>query len=289
MPNTNDRKIIERLTNDSALEMKRHELEELLDTELSKPAEEIDARLVEELLAVLQPEEVPSGVKQKVWKSINKLLNPKPRKTHRVLQRLAAIAAIVVLLFGLTIGAAQAFRWTFLLKLLQPVAETFGIYMNYSDDQASDAVIENRYTISEDENTTVLHDDLSEIPDTYDGYAIKPGWLPDGYTFVQASSFVEILMEKYTIDYQRGEDELNIFVSIYPDSGTVSSHFYERTEEKVSERMIDSKMVTFYNNTDDEIQSVSWVDGNLHYSIIGDVTLDEIEKIVESFLINQAE
>lgn len=145
MPNTNDRKIIERLTNDPALEMKRHELEDLLESEVNKPAEEIDAQLVSDLLDILQPEEVPSGVQMEVWKRINKQINPKPRKTHRLLQRLVAAAAIIVLLFGLSLGAAKAFRWTFLLKLLQPVAESFGIYMNYSDEQASDVVIENRY------------------------------------------------------------------------------------------------------------------------------------------------
>ncbi len=289
MPNTNDQKIIERLTNDPALEMKRHELENLLESEVNKPAEEIDAQLVGELLDVLQPEEVPSSLQMEVWKKIDKQINPKPRQTHRLLQRLIAAAAIIVLLFGLSLGAAKAFRWTFLLKLLQPVAETFGIYMNYSDDQASEAVIENRYTISEDENTTVLHHDLNELPDTFDGSAIKPGWIPDGYTSVRASSFTEINLQKYVIDYKRGEDELSIFVSVYPDSDTVASYYYERTEEEVTERMIDSKTVTFYRNTDDHIQSVSWVDGVLHYSIVGNVTVEEVERIVESFRRNQTE
>ena len=130
---------------------------------------------------------------------------------------------------------------------------------------------------------------MSELPDTYDGHAIKPGWIPDGYIFVQASSFEEVDLRKYTIDYQRGQDELIVSVSIYLDSGTVSSHLYERTEEKASEGMIHSNMVTFYRNAKDQIQSVSWVDGMLHYSIIGNVTPEEISKIVESFLSNQAE
>jgi len=289
MPNSNDRKIIERLTNDSALEMKRYELEELLDTELNKPAEEIDAQMVTDLLNALQPEEVPSGLQQKIWRRVKQQLHPKPQKTHRLLKRLTAIAAIVVLLFGLTIGAARAFRWTFLLKLLQPVAETFGIYMNYSDDQVSNAVQENLYSISEDENSIVLYHDLSELPNSYNGYAIKPSWIPEGFTFVQASSFSESNLQKYVFDYIRGEDELSIAVSFYSDSNSVVSYFYERTEEEVIERMVDSKKVTFYRNADDHVQSVSWVDENLHYSIVGNVTTEEVERIVVSFLGDEAE
>ena len=88
MPNTNDRKIIERLTNDSALEMKRHELEELLDTELNKPAEEIDAQMIADLLNALHPEKIPSGLQQKVWRKVKQQLDPKPQKSHRLLKHL---------------------------------------------------------------------------------------------------------------------------------------------------------------------------------------------------------
>lgn len=283
MPNSNDRKIIEQLTNDSALEMKRYELEELLDTELNKPAEEIDAQMVTDLLNALQPEEVPSGLQQKIWRRVKQQLHPKPQKTHRLLKRLTAIAAIVVLLFGLTIGAARAFRWTFLLKLLQPVAETFGIYMNYSDDQASEVEIENPYTISEDENSTVLHYDLDELPDTYLGHAIKPGWMPEGYVFVQASSFSEINLQKYAIDYVCEGQEISISISIHTDTEAVINYQYEQTRETPEDRVVGSRIVTFYNNAHDRQQLVSWIEGDAHYSVCGTIPIEEIVCIVEHF------
>jgi len=285
MPKSNDHTIIERLTKDSALEMKRDELENLLEQELNKPAEEIDAQLVGELLDVLQPEDIPTSLQRKTWKSIRRQISPSPDRS-RLLKRMVAAAAVVVALFGMTIGAAQAFRWTFLLKLLQPVAETFGIYMNYPDDNAAENVPEKRYTMSEDENTTVIHKDLSEIPDTYDGYDIKPDWVPEGYAFVQATSFEEVNLIKYSIGYQRGTDELTIIVSVYPDHDEVISYWYERTAEEVVEKRIESRLVTFYRNAEDAIQSVSWIDGNLHYAIVGNVTIEEIEEIVRSYLIN---
>lgn len=283
MPNNNDRKIIERLTNDSALEMKRHELEELLDTELNKPAEEIDAQMVTDLLNALHPEKAPSGLEQKIWRRVKQQLHPKPQKTHRLLKRLTAIAAIVVLLFGLTIGAARAFRWTFLLKLLQPVAETFGIYMNYSGEEISTDLTEDCYSVSEDVNATAIHHDLCELPDTHDGYAIKPRWIPDGYIFKQATSFSEINMTKYSIDYLRGTDEITIAIAIHTDPESVASYNYERTSDKTTDRRIGIKLVTFYRNTDDSLQLVSWIDNEAHYSISGDLSIPEIERMVSEY------
>ena len=62
MPNANDRKIIERFVNDSAWEMNDHELEELLDNELSKPADQMDMQLIRELLVVMESEARKNGV-----------------------------------------------------------------------------------------------------------------------------------------------------------------------------------------------------------------------------------
>lgn len=283
MPKSNDRQIIERLTNDSTLEMNRDELERLLEQELSKPAEEIDGRLVGELLDVLQPEEMPEGAQQKAWANIQRRVMPKPRRTSRVLKRMAAVAAVVIALFGMTIGAAQAFRWTFLLKLLQPMAETFGIYMNYPDHDSTENTAEKRYTMSEDENTTVIHKDLSEIPDTYGGYAIKPGWIPEGYAFEQATSFEEINLVKYSIEYLRETNELNIFVAILVDPESVTEYRYERVADENFEQMIGSRLVTFYRNTDDDLLLVSWIEDRAHYTICGNVAFEEMQQMVAEY------
>ena len=287
MPNPIDQKIIERLANDPSGEMKAYELEELLEKELAKEAEEIDPSLVSELLETLEPGDIPDGLKEKVWQQT--ITKKKPAyKCAPWICRFIAIAAVIVLVFGLTIGAAQAFRWTFLLKLLKPVAQTFGIYLNYADDQPT-AIPEISYGVSQEETSQVMYDDLSALPDEHQGYALKPGWIPEGYAFVQASSFVDSILTKYAICYQRGTDELNVFIMFYPDLDTTSSQFFERTDEIVTERIIGSKMVTFYRNANDQIQSVSWLDGNAHYCIAGHIAADDVDKMVESFSNTQAE
>lgn len=284
MPNANERKIIERIANDSALEMNTHELKELLDLELSKPAEEMDVQLVQELLEILQPGEVPQAKKQEVWQNVSRAILSERKKTHPLLRRFVAVAALIVLLFGLTIGAASAFRWTFLWKLLEPVAETFGIYRNYSEKDRSETTDAHLYTLEEAESVQELYTDLAMLPDTFMGYMIKPKWIPEGYEFLQATVYSDSTMCAYTIDYTRENDEMSTSVTFYLDEEAVLGHLYERTVDIPMEQLIGQVKVTFYRNTTDKVQLVSWIDGDAHYNTRGNLTVDEIERIVGSFV-----
>lgn len=285
MPNANERKIIERIVNDSALEMNTHELEELLDLELNKPAEEMDAQLVQELLEVLQPGEVPQAQKKEVWQNVSRVFLSEHRRknAHPLLRRFVAVAAIVVLLLGLTLGAASAFRWAFLWKWLEPVAETFGIYRNYSAKESVNMVAAHQYTIEDAESVQELYYDLSMIPDTFMGYAIKPGWIPEGYEFLQASIYSAADIRRYAISYRRGNEEMNISVSFYLDQEAVLSHQHEQTVETPYEHMMASVKITFYRNSQDVLQGVSWINGDAHYYTSGNLSISEIEKIVKSY------
>lgn len=289
MSNPTDQKIIEWLANDPTGEMNAYKLEELLKKELSKEAEEIDTPLVNELLEALEPVDMPEGLKEQVWQRIQERRTP-ARKATPWLRRIAAAAAIAIVALGLAFGAAQAFRWTFVLKPLQPVAHTFGIYLNYADDQQPAVTVpEVPYGVSQEESSQHSFEDLSAVPDEHQSYALKPGRLPEGYTFVQASCFSDLNLTKYAICYQRGTDELNVFIILYPDTASVSSQVFERMEDVVSERTIASRNVTFYRNALDQIQSVFWAEGNIHYSISGHITPGEAERLIESFSNQHAE
>lgn len=281
MPNANDRKIIEKLSKASAMELNNHELESILENELNKPAEEIDTKLIEDLMDILQPEELSAKQQKIIWKNIQKKLSSKNNR-HRLVRRLTAIAALLVLLFGFTLAPANAFHWQFLRRLLKPVAETFGIYLNYFDEAPVEAPTAHQYGVSEDEAVPVMYDNLDDIPDTYDGYAIKPGWIPEGFTFVQASSYSEVHLQKYAIQYCCEQKELNITIAIHTDQETIAKYEFERITDEPEERLIGSTMVTFYNNyrSEDVPQHVSWVVNNAHYSIQGMVSADEIEQMI---------
>jgi len=284
MPNANDRKILEKLLQASEEEMDAHELETILENELNKPAEEIDAALIDDLMEILQPVEMTARQQQQTWKNIQKKLSPKTNH-KRLIRRISAIAAVLVLLCGFAFKPATADPWQFLKRLLKPVAETFGIYLNYSESDPVETPSVTTYGISEDETMSMIHYDLNEIPDTYNGYAIKPDWLPDGATFVDGSSFSEICMQKYALRYRLNQHDLCLTVAIHTLTGAVANYEYERVAEVAEERLIGSRMVTFYQNTDSnqDTQYVSWIDGSAHYSIRGTLSIEDVEHIILTF------
>lgn len=284
MPNINDRKKLEKLLRAYETEMNTDALESILENELNKPAEEIDTGLIEDLMEILQPEEMSDKQQQQLWKRIQKKITP--RHDHRNFRRLAAIAAILVLVCSFAFTPAAASPWQFLKRLLKPVAETFGIYLNYSESSSTETPNVHQYRISEDETTPVIYYDLSEVPDSYDGYAIKPGWVPEGFKFIRVSSFSEVHMQKYAFHYLRGNQELNITIAIHADPYAVVKFEYERVSGVPTECVLNDTVVTFYNNYQDENESqhVSWVNDNAYYSIRGSVTNEELDQIIVSYL-----
>jgi len=179
MPNFQDRQIIRKHQEASSMELNNDAIEKMLDDELSKPAEEMDVQFVQDLFNELPLDGPTACQRQKTWKNIQKTISEKPARRRPLLARFAVVAALIVLLLMLTVGAAGAFRWTFLFKPLQPLDETFGIYMNYSDDPAPQATTSvHQYTVSENEAVSVMYDDLGRLPDTCEGYAISSAEMP---------------------------------------------------------------------------------------------------------------
>lgn len=282
MPNVTNKAIQQRL-NDTALELTQDELALILETELAKPEQEMDAQLVDEGLAALQPDELSPLEQQAVWNRLKpQMYERRKLNAVQILQRAGLIAAAVIVLFLGMMGAASAFRWTFLLKLLTPVAETFGILMNVSDE-VTPSPVPGLYTVEETGEEQVDFTDLSAIPDWADGYAVKPGWIPERYVFRTGSHFAGFGFEMFTLDYESEAGEfLAVTLMLFNDEESVSSYVYEKTVDEPVEKRIGSQLVTFCRNAKDEVQLVSWVDGNAHYSISGQVAEDEIIRMVES-------
>ena len=134
MSKFDEQKILDRLANDKYAEMNADDLEQLLNAELDKPADEMDTLLIQEILRTLRTEEPDPERMKADWSLVKKYL-PHRRTVRRWPRRLmrfgAAAAAITIVMFS-ALRDAEAFRWTLLRKILIPVAETFGIRI---DDQ----------------------------------------------------------------------------------------------------------------------------------------------------------
>ena len=284
MPNVTEEKgIHQHLKSDKNTEMMRYELELMLERELAKPAEAMDTQLIEELLGALE-ESPPEADKQAIWEAIQQKRRHPAGRARTVLRRIAACAAILVFFLAATIGSAYAFNWTFLLKLLAPFAETFGIY---SANDRNSIGSEQSVSISQDSETEFEQrqfDTLEDFPTEREGYRLLPAWLPEGFSFLQGSLYEDESIAVISNSYEKGDARLRIVVTFFEDDGAVSSYEYHRVPSEAAIEVIADITVTCYANSDGDGIAASWIDRNVHYSIVGDVAEDEIWRIVSGMI-----
>lgn len=274
---------IRRLTNDKDLELMPLELNKMLEEELAKPEAEIDVELVDELLALLE-ESTPSEVeKTRTWQKISAELS-KEQKRRPVWTRMRRVAIImigVVTLFAISLSTAKALRWTFLLKLLEPLAQTFGIVT--TDQLTEFDSTQNTVRIAPVKAEQVVYDSLDAMPKTVDGHAIIPGWVPERYAFVQGTVYIREVFQKYTSAYQNGDDWLTLDVIIHSDEDVAIDFQYERTTPEPEILIVNGGEILLYHNSDDGSYYAAWIDDNIEYSVYGMVCREELIDMISSF------
>lgn len=286
MPNSYDqRKLIDRLVQDKDVELMPNEINRFLENELSKSADEVDMQLVNELLELLGEEEPNAEDKEACWQSIQQERKPQKRfNWRRTIKRVAAVAAMIVVVFFVSFESAKAFRWTFLLKLLTPVAETFGIYSTTTIESAEPAV-QNTLVIEDTGYEQVTYDSIEQIPSEVGGYRITPAWVPERFAFIQGNVYEDPDMAYCTLSFRDNEDMLRVNTYIYFNEELVVGYVYERTLSEPRNEEVDGALVSFYhNNEDGEILSSSWIDREANYQVEGNVTEKEMKRIVYSMI-----
>ena len=283
MISNDERKIIDSLANDKTVEMKSDDLVEMLNAELNKPESEIDGQLVQEILDVLEPTGPDPAQMQAGWKHVKENL-PKRRERsgwRTGFARFAAATAVVAIVLVSTIEDAGAFRWTLIQKILKPVAETFGIIMNDQTDTTPESTETTLYAVSDAPSSLIAYAALDEVPDMYEGYIIRPRWLPEGFTFASGSRFTGFDSEIYSLDFVKGDREFGLSIHIVTVDSAVHSRVFERNLEIPIEMTIGQHSVTFYSNADDQHQSAVWVHENAHYMLYGELTVEEVKQFIE--------
>lgn len=245
----------------------------------------IRCQLKKYLLDLLGGEKPAEAEKEACWKGIQAKRNmPKRSGCKPVLRRIAAAAAVLAIMFVVTFETAQAFRWSFLLKLLAPVAETFGIY--------SAGTFESE--VPEDDAALVIDDTgyeqltyaaLDQMPAEVSGYKVVPDWTPERFAFNLGTLYEDPDMAYCTLFYQNNDEAFSVNSYIYHNDDTVFSYEYERTLSEPLNEDIDGFSVSFYhNNEDGEVLAASWIDGDAHYHVEGMLTYDELRQIISSMM-----
>lgn len=284
MPKNDERRIIDSLANDKTVEMKSDDLVQMLNTELGKPENEINAQLVQEILDALEPS-TPDPVQMRAtWSKVKENL-PKRQEKNRWPVRAAqmvASAAVICIIFVSTIEDAGAFRWTLIQRILKPVAETFGIVI---DENPDDTIVETEtsvYSIDDIHSEQEVYSTLAEVPDMFGENLIKPKWIPEGFEFSIGTHFSSLDSEIFSLDFVRDQAYFNLHIHINTLDSSVYFRKFERNLDIPIEMTIGPHQVTFYNNTEDREQSALWIDQNAHYLLVGELSFDEVSMIIEN-------
>ena len=282
MSNQIKSKIMERLANDPTLEMNYDDLEQLLEAELAKPADEIDAVLVDEILDAMNAPEPDPEQMRRSWHAVKASL-PRQARAHvpQAIVRFGAVAAAVIMIMFVTLRDAEAFRWTLIEKILKPVAETFGIVIMDPQDTTPEIAEPGKYSLVDAPSEFITYDSLEAVPETAHGYTIRPKWIPDGFVLSYASRYSSFDSDIYSLDFQNGDKWLHFHTHVLIGDDTLYAYEFERTLDIPIETMIGQHLVTFYSNADDEFQSAFWVYENAYYSLFGNISVDEIKTFVE--------
>jgi len=288
MPNI-IKKITERLNLPEDMEMMPNEISEKLEQELMKPENEIDVQLVNELLDRLNTAEPTQQESEECWAAIqNRLKQNNARRGCTFARRCATIAAVLVLVCLVSFGTARAFRWTFLMKLFAPLAETFGIYTtsNLESDVSDPAPVEGVavYTLADTEYLQLSYDSIEEMPETENGHRLIPGWVPERFEFVQGSIYEDPDVFLMSVTYQSGDDLLNMNVKRYFTEAAVGDFHFEKLAAEEATHYILEQEVTFYKNTQEHRLSAVWMVQNMYYILQGNLTEAEMTGVIESVL-----
>ncbi len=281
MPNEMDvHKIIARLREDRETELMQYELEQMLARELAKSDSEMDTALVEEILKAL--EEGPSASeKQNTWKSIEiKAQRKKGSMRMSVVRRIAACFVVLITISALCIGSAYAFNWKFLLKFLKPLNESFGVYsantLNHPEPVQTDVLYDDAETGFEQ----VVYHSEEEMPAVWNGFRVMPSWMPERFTFLQGSKYEDNSTAIVSATYTAENAFFNLTTNFFYDDEDVSSYEYQKTLVDPILEIIADQEVTYYLNSDTTLLSASWIDRNVHYSIYGDISEEEMRTII---------
>ncbi len=282
--------LIQQFLNEPESEVNKRRLQEILDEEINKPEDQIDLQLVDEILAVLEPRTAEQKEIDASWdrldqkiqdKQTEDKMRPAPlRKTVVFLGKIAAVAAAIIVLFFITVGSAKAMKWTFLLKFLNPIAQTFGISLDEREPE-TDQTMNSSMEDSILESTQFSSE--ADVPIQYKGYRIRLSHVPERFTFVNGSVLHDETWIVFNLFYQSGEEWLSYSINIFTDDETVLLLDYEKTVDELRTENVGMKELTFYHNSRDKTVSVSWVDRNAHYSLVGNLTEEELFEIVEGF------
>ena len=187
--------------------------------------------------------------------------NKPANRTHRWIRAMAATAAVLVILIAGSV-TAKAFGVDVWKVVIQWTQETFH-FGEWGNSNPSN---------------NLPYASLQEALEKGNAYGpLAPTWIPDGYKLVRIIVQRNPVQKTYRAQYASGESELIITVREYLDG---KPHYVEQSAGLVEEYEVAE--VTYYLFENYEIVRAVWLYDSYECDISGEVTIDEIKKMIDS-------
>ena len=282
--------IVRRMCEDTEPDMTEEELQQMLEAELAKDKDEMDMSLVKELLLTLEEGATQQEQEEALQRVLARLRSR--RKLPAALRAMGRIAVTILVILGLltvTYKTAEALNWEFLLRLLNPGAETFTLYTGETPGQDGSGNAPQETAPGEvlygDElkpGEPAMYASPDEIPGMMRGYPVRPQGMPERMTYLQGSAFCDDLSTTVTHVFLDGQNTCIFTMMIVHADVDASSMEYEKTTAEVTQLQIAGCDLTYYFNSDDANIYASWTRDQAQYSVFGVLTAEELMRIVEA-------
>ena len=182
-------------------------------------------------------------------------------------RRLAAAAAIIVLIFSCTL-TAKAFGfdlWEIIVKWTQETFH-FGTASNINQNDGPN------------EHSTEVFNGLQSALNDYDiDTLLVPTWIPEGYTEKDVKLLDTPKQRQITAKYKNGESVIKIWIADYLD-GYPSQ--IEQSDDVVE--VYEKNGIKYYIFEDNEQIRAAWVVNSFECYISGSISIDEIKQMIDS-------
>lgn len=266
--------------------MTTEELEQILRLDAEAPAGQAsDGELLLYVMEVLakrkQNSENPGKTALEAWESFQQHYLPngedcvihtqeseKPIKSGRSwLRRLTAAAAVIVLAVGLSV-TAKAFEWQEIWDVVARWAKETFSFTTETGPQTTEPATEDIQQYQS------FQDVLNKADERFDDV---PTWIPEGYELADIRIDENPMQKTYIARYDKGEARLRIgvksFIAEDPEKIEINEDLIEIYEYSGIEYYIFSNM---------DQKQVVWIKGSYECYISGDLTVDEIKKMIDS-------
>lgn len=199
---------------------------------------------------------------------------PHSQKHHYSFRHLIAVVAAAAIVISLLIPTVSGFN---LWKIMGRWTQDFFTFTNTQDHSvsSSDEPVIGAKIVQDGE-----YDTLQDALDAYDiTEPLVPTWLPDGYECVAVDVTEFSLSTDFCAFYENGNDFISITVTSYQTVEVMNKNYEKNSDIAITYFSSNNIHYLFENNG---LITATWYVGNVECSISATVTVDEMEKMVDS-------